>query len=68
MQNKGWRVDWPLVGQKLALYQLTYSPELLNKALEALPDDWERDMRPLLSQFVPFEDVRRSVEGFLKQP
>ena len=67
MQNKGWRVDWLLVGQKLALYQLTYSPELLNKALEALPDDWERDMRPLLSQFVPFEDVRRSVEGFLKQ-
>jgi predicted nucleotidyltransferase component of viral defense system len=65
MRGKGWQVDWQLVERKLALYDLRFSPAVLEAALARVARDWERDLSPLLSQPVAFEDVRRTVEAYL---
>ena len=65
MRGKGWQIDWPLVERKLALYDLRFSPDLLESALTRVARDWERDLRPLLPQLVAFEDARRAVEAYL---
>lgn len=51
-----------LVQKKLLLYDLVLTPELLEKALGEAAANWERDLRPLLPQFVPWEDVALFVE------
>lgn len=65
MRGKGWRVDWRLVDRKLALYDLKFSPDLVQAALNRVARDWERDLRPLLPQLVAFEDARRAVQAYL---
>jgi hypothetical protein len=42
---------------------MAFSVEALEEALPHVQADWERDLRPLLPQFVTFEDVRRGVES-----
>jgi len=65
---------WLLLGQgmspnrtivecKLALYEMTFSAEALDSALARVRADWERDLRPLLPQFVAYEDIVRGVES-----
>lgn len=46
-----------LVLEKLRLYDLVLTPELLENALDEVAASWERDLRPLLPQFIPWEDV-----------
>ena len=67
MRSKGWLVNWTLVNRKLALYDISYSRELLDAALGKAAGDWDRDLRPLLSQSVPFEDARRDVAAYLSE-
>ncbi len=62
MSRQGWRLGRNILSQKLALYDLEYTPERLNETLARVAADWERDMRPLLPQYVPFEDVSRVVQ------
>jgi predicted nucleotidyltransferase component of viral defense system len=62
MSRQGWRLDRNLLAQKLALYDLAYTTERLNETVARVAADWERDMRPLLPQYVPFEDVSRVVQ------
>lgn len=54
--------DRALIERKLASYGMTFSVEALEEALNRVRTDWERDLRPLLPQFVAYEDVRRGVE------
>ena len=61
MHRKGWRLDRSLAAQKLALYDLSLTPETLERALERARANWERDMRPLLPQFVALEEVKEVV-------
>ena len=56
------RVDIPLVNQKLALYDMTYHPTLFAQALEKIQPEWERDLRPLLPQFIPWETILRGLD------
>ena len=63
MSRQGWQLDRNLLSQKLALYDLEYTPTRLRAAVAQVATDWERDMRPLLPQFVPFEDVSREVQA-----
>lgn len=60
--SQGVSPDRALIERKLALYEMTFSVEVLEKALTRVRADWERDLRPLLPQFVAYEDTRRGVE------
>lgn len=61
--SQGVSPDRALIERKLALYNMTFSAEALEEALTRVRADWERDLRPLLPQFVGYEDVRRGVES-----
>jgi hypothetical protein len=55
--------DRALIERKLTLYEMAFSVEALEEALTRVRADWERDLQPLLPQFVTFEDVRQGVES-----
>jgi predicted nucleotidyltransferase component of viral defense system len=57
--------DPALVERKLALYDREWEREALQEAIENLRAEWERDLRPLLPQFVPYEVARERVESLL---
>ena len=60
--SQGVSPDRALIERKLALYEMAFSVEALEEVLTRVRADWERDLRPLLPQFVAYEDVRRGVE------
>ncbi|MDH7486331.1 MAG: nucleotidyl transferase AbiEii/AbiGii toxin family protein [Anaerolineae bacterium] len=66
--RRGIRPDLRLIERKLALYEMTWEPGVLEKALERVRADWERDLRPLLPQFVPYEDAWRGLAALLVSP
>ena len=53
--RQGVEPDLTLVERKLALYDREWERETLEEAIENLRAEWERDLRPLLPQFVPYE-------------
>ncbi len=53
--------------RKLALYGVPWSVEVWQQALARVRADWERDLRPLLPQFVACEDVVRGLAGWLPE-
>lgn len=57
LNEQGVRLDRDLVRAKLALYDLTPSAALLEKAFRQAATDWETDLRPLLPRFVTWETV-----------
>lgn len=59
---QGVQPDQALIERKLALYAMAFSAEVLDEALARVRTDWERDLRPLLPQFVAYEDVVRGME------
>jgi hypothetical protein len=63
MRGMGWRLDRALASQKLSLYGLEFSRAALEAAVERIAPEWERDLRPLLPQFVPLADARRVLEN-----
>jgi hypothetical protein len=63
--RQGVEPDLTLVERKLALYDREWEPEALEETVENLRAEWERDLRPLLPQFVPYEVARERVEGLL---
>ena len=67
MQTKGWRMDRALVERKLELHELQFSPHLVQAALDRAARDWDRDLRPLLAQVIPFNDARSAVVTYLFQ-
>ena len=65
--RQGVHPDLALIERKLALYGTTrWEPRMLEEALERVRPDWERDLRPLLPQFVPYEEVRSRVADLLE--
>lgn len=63
--NQGVRPDKGLIARKLALYQVEWDRDALGKALDRARAGWERDLRHLLPQFVPYEVVRDGVTARL---
>lgn len=57
--------DLTWVEHKLALYDRKWEREALEEAIENLRAGWERHLRPLLPQFVPYEVARERVESLL---
>lgn len=64
--HRGVQPDLVLIQRKLSLYGVAWERDALEEALEQVRTDWERDLRPLLPQFVAYEDVRRDVGSLLR--
>jgi predicted nucleotidyltransferase component of viral defense system len=63
--HQGVEPDTALIQRKLALYEMRWDPEALKEAVEQVGADWERDLRPLLPQFVPYEFAREGIAALL---
>lgn len=63
MLGQGVRLDAALLQQKLATYDMSWSPGLLVEAMDRVEPDWEQDLRPLLTQLVPHVAVRQAVRA-----
>jgi predicted nucleotidyltransferase component of viral defense system len=59
--RQGVQLDETLIERKLALYGMEWDPGGLEASLEQVRADWERDLRHLLPQFVPYETTRDEV-------
>ncbi len=59
--EQGQKVDLALINLKLALYGTSFDPGQLQQRVEALEDEWDRDLRPLLAQVPEFAIVRQRV-------
>ena len=45
---------------------MSWGPGVLEEAIGRVQADWERDLRPLLPQFVSYEVVRQGIAGLLE--
>jgi predicted nucleotidyltransferase component of viral defense system len=59
--EQGITVDDALIERKLAMYELRWDRDALVMALDRVRTDWERDLRHLLPQFVPYEIASEAV-------
>ena len=66
LQGQGAQPDMTLIARKLALYDMEWHPDALEEALERVRAGWERDLRPLLPQFVPYELAREGAKALLE--
>jgi len=57
LTSQGVRMDRDLVRKKLALYDVVLSIASLEEALEKAKADWTRDLRPLLPQFITWQEA-----------
>ncbi len=64
--GQGVALERSLVERKLALYDLILTPAIVDAALAQAAAGWERDLRPLLSQYVEAEVALRAGD-ILKQ-
>ena len=61
LHRQGIVLDGELAAAKLALYQITLTNRAIKDALDKASVDWERDLRPLLPQFIPWEVVAQGL-------
>ena len=64
--GQGVPLEPALVERKLALYDLALTAATLDPVLARAAADWERDLRPLLSQYVEADVALRSI-GVLRE-
>ena len=67
LSTQGVRLEPALVARKLAITETVLSKELLEDVLTKAGQEWERDLRPLLSQLMPWEAVIRQVQPILSE-
>jgi predicted nucleotidyltransferase component of viral defense system len=65
--NQGVLVDRKLIEKKLALYEIPFTTQNLNDALDRAKADWTRDLRPLLPQLVSWKDAASQIEPILRK-
>jgi len=63
--HQGVEPDAVLIQRKLALYEMRWDPGALEEAMERVRADWQRDLQPLLPQFVPYELAREGIAALL---
>jgi len=64
--NQGIRLNAALIERKLILYDTEWDRDTLVAALDRVRIDWERDLRHLLPQFVPFEVAQEGMVAHLE--
>ncbi|MBX7233720.1 MAG: nucleotidyl transferase AbiEii/AbiGii toxin family protein [Caldilineales bacterium] len=60
MVEQGAVLDADLIRQKLRLYEMALTPAVVDVALARARADWERDLRPLLGQYVEADVTDRA--------
>jgi predicted nucleotidyltransferase component of viral defense system len=68
LQSQGVRLDRAVLARKLALYDLALDAATLDAALARAQADWERDLRPLLPQYVEYEAAVQGTSALRLQP
>lgn len=66
MLEQGAILDANPIRQKLKLYEMTLTRRVVNAALARARADWERDLRPLLGQYVDPEVTDRAAAALLR--
>ncbi len=66
MVEQGVQLDADLIRQKLKLYEMTLTPTVVEAALTRARRDWERDLRPLLGQYVEPDVTDRTAATLLR--
>jgi predicted nucleotidyltransferase component of viral defense system len=64
--RQGVQPDSNLMERKLGLYEMKWEPSRLKQALERVRSEWERDLQPLLPQFVDYGDAREAITTLLE--
>jgi len=67
LSRQGVRLSPEVVSAKLALYDLKLSSDTLTEAFEQSHKDWDRDLRPLLPQFLAWEEIYPVVSALLHE-
>ena len=65
LSNQGVPIQPELVSRKLSISNVTLSRESLDDALDRAGKGWERDLRPLLPQFIRWDDIFKQVQPIL---
>lgn len=64
--ERGVKPDLELINSKLSLYDKIYSQEEMNKRISQLEKGWNKDLKPLLGAFVPYDvAAKRVVDGLM---
>lgn len=66
--NQGVTAPEGLIQTKLNLYDLVWSKEAWSAGVAHVETEWERDLRPLIPQFVDFATAKGQVESALPFP
>jgi hypothetical protein len=66
MVEQGIHLDADLIQQKLKLYEMTLTLPVVDAALARARADWERDLRPLLGQYVELDVTDRAAATLLR--
>lgn len=66
MVEQGVPLDADLIRRKLKLYEMTLTPAVVGAALARARADWERDLRPLLGQYVAPDVTDRAAATLLR--
>ena len=64
--EQGVHLDGNLIGQKLKLYEMNLTQAVVEAALTRAQADWERDLRPLLGQYIEPEVTDRAAATLLR--
>ena len=67
LTHQGVSLDLDLLERKLAGYDIRLSLSRFEQALEEVRPEWKRDLRPLLSQYVSWEDISANVDHLRSQ-
>lgn len=59
--ESGVKVDYRLINKKLTLYQKEFDFSELKRKIEGSKKEWEQDLRGLLPQSLPFEQIKKAV-------
>lgn len=59
--GSGVKIDYQLINKKLKLYKKTFDFSEFKKMIKKSKEGWEFDLQGLLSQIIPFEDIKNTV-------
>jgi predicted nucleotidyltransferase component of viral defense system len=66
--NQGVNAPEALIQTKLNLYDLAWSKKAWIAGVARVETEWERDLRPLIPQFIDFANAKGQVEAALSFP
>lgn len=65
LSSQGVSILPELLSRKLVFSNVLLSQDVIDNAMHQAGQDWERDLRPLLPQFISWEDVLKQIQPML---